>query len=56
VRDPSLLQSLADAQRRLHPDQPRYRRLILGERVTTLRDGRAVDVRDETKATWDVRP
>jgi len=56
VRDPSLLQSLADAQRRLHPDQPQYRRLVLGERVTVLRGGRAVEVRDETKATWDVRP
>ena len=56
VRDPSLLQGLAVAQRRLHPDQPQYRRLILHERVTILRDGRAVLVRDETKAAWDVRP
>jgi hypothetical protein len=56
IRDPSLLQSLAVAQRRLHPDQPQYRRLILRERVTTLRNGEAVLVRDETKAAWDVRP
>jgi hypothetical protein len=56
IRDPSLLQSLAVAQRRLHPDQPQYRRLILRERVTILRDGRAVLVRDETKAAWDVLP
>jgi hypothetical protein len=56
VQDPSLLQDLAVAQRRLHPDQPQYRRLYLRETVTTLRDGRAVAVRDETKATWDVLP
>ena len=56
VRDPSLLQSVAAAQRRLHPDQPQYRRLYLRETVTTLRDGRAAGVRVETRATWDVRP
>ncbi len=56
VRDPSLLQSIAVAQRRRHPDQPQYRRLYLRETVTTLRDGRAVAVRVETKATWDVAP
>ena len=56
VRDPSRLQAIADAQRRLHPDRPQYRRLILHERVTILRDGRAVLVRDEVKASWDVRP
>jgi hypothetical protein len=54
VADPSLLQDIAVAQRRLHPDQPQYARLILREEVTTLRDGRAVAVRQETKATWDV--
>ena len=56
VRDPSLLQSVAAAQRRLHPDQPQYRRIHLRETVTTLRDGRAVAVRVETRATWDVTP
>jgi hypothetical protein len=56
VRDPSLLQNLAVAQHRLHPDQPQYRRLFLRETVTRLRDGRAVAVREETLATWDVRP
>jgi hypothetical protein len=56
VRDPSRLQAVAVAQRRLHPDRPQYRRLYLRETVTTLRDGRAVGVREETKATWDVRP
>jgi hypothetical protein len=54
VADPSLLQGIADAQRRLHPDQPQYAKLFLREEVTTLRDGRAVAVRQETKATWDV--
>jgi hypothetical protein len=54
VADPSLLQNIAVAQRRLHPDQPQYARLILREEVTTLRNGRAESVRQETKATWDV--
>ena len=56
VRDPSLLQSIAAAQHRLHPDQPQYRRIYLRETVTTLRDGRATAVRVETRATWDVTP
>ena len=56
MRDPSLLQSLAVAQRRLHPHQPQYRRLVVHEQVTILRGGRAVQTRDETKAEWDVRP
>jgi hypothetical protein len=56
VRDPSLLQAVAVAQHRLHPDQPQYRRLYLRETVTTLRDRRSVGVREETKATWDVAP
>jgi hypothetical protein len=54
VRDPSLLQAVAVAQRRLHPDQPQYRVLFLRQKVTTLRDRRPVAVRDETKATWVV--
>jgi hypothetical protein len=54
IKDPSLLQSIAVAQRRLHPDEPQYRRLWVREEVTTLRDGRAAGVHDETRAIWDV--
>ena len=53
-RDPSLLQSLALAQRVRHPEQPQYRRIYVREVVTTLRDGRLAGEHVETVATWDV--
>ena len=54
-RDPSLLQGIADAQRRLHPAEPQFTRLYLVTDVTELRDGVAAGRRTETVATWTVR-
>lgn len=57
LRDPSLLQDLADRQRLLHPDDPQFVRLWLRQRVTKLDRGRPVGTpTDETLATWEVRP
>lgn len=55
VERPELLQALADAHRRLNPDQPRYRRLFVRVDVTRLRDGVAAGTSTETVATWSVR-
>lgn len=55
VADPSLLGALADAHAGLHPDEPRYTRLVLFRTVAQLRDGRATGEVTETELTsWDV--
>jgi hypothetical protein len=54
-RDPSLLQGIADAQRRLHPSEPQFTKLYLKTDVTVLRDGVAHGRRTETLAVWEVR-
>jgi hypothetical protein len=54
-RDPSLLQGIADAQRRLHPSEPQFTKLYLKTDVTQLRDGVAHGRRTETIAVWQVR-
>lgn len=54
-RDPSLLQGIADAHHRLHPDEPPFRVLHLRIRHTRLRDGVAVGSEVEHVVTWVVR-
>lgn len=55
VRDPSLLQGIADAQRRLHPDRPALTRIYLVHQVKTLRDGKVVATSVRNRAVWAVR-
>ncbi len=55
TRDPSLLQVIAEAQRRLHPDQPRFTRIYLRQKVIRLRHGVRAGVSERTVATWQVR-
>lgn len=52
--DPSRLQALANAQRRLHPHQPQYVRLFVIDTVTQLRNREPVGTTTSTLAHWDV--
>ncbi|GAA1510847.1 hypothetical protein [Kribbella lupini] len=56
VKDPSLLQQVADGWARKHPDQPKYVKLELIRDTTQLVDGR-VDgpPKAEVMATWQVK-
>jgi len=54
-RDPSLLQAVAVAQRRRHPDQPHYRRLYLMVDITRLENRRPAGHAVNQLAVWDVR-
>lgn len=54
IADPSRLQELAVAWRRLHPDRPALTRLILGQDVVELRDRREHRRRADVFVTWDV--
>jgi hypothetical protein len=54
IADPSLLQSIADAQRRRHPDEPQFVRLYLVVDVTHLHNRVPGAVTKETLATWAV--
>jgi hypothetical protein len=56
IEDPSLLQSIADAQRRRHPDEPQFVRLYVVVDVTHLHDRIPGAVTKKTLATWDVKP
>ena len=55
IADPSRLQAVAEAQRRLHPDEPQFARLTMKVRHTELRGGVAVGERTEQLADWTVR-
>ena len=55
VRDPSRLQAVADAQRRLHPDEPQFTHLTMLVRETHLRNGVAVGDTTRLLAEWAVR-
>jgi hypothetical protein len=56
VKDPSLLQSVADGWARKHPDKPKYVKLELIRDTTTLVDGHVNgDPVPEVLATWQVR-
>ncbi|GAB2582073.1 hypothetical protein [Kribbella endophytica] len=56
VKDPSLLQQVADGWARKHPDKPKYVKLELIRDTTQLVEGR-VDgpPKAEVMATWQVR-
>ncbi|GAB3818683.1 hypothetical protein [Kribbella italica] len=56
VKDPSLLQQVADGWARKHPDEPKYVKLELIRDTTQLVEGR-VDgpPKAEVMATWQVR-
>lgn len=55
VRDPSLLQGIADGQRRLHPDEPRLTRIYVVQEVKTLKHGKVVATRKRNRVVWNVR-
>lgn len=55
VADPSGLQALAEARRRLHPDDPVFVRIELREAITRLRGGAAAGDDDVLRAEWDIR-
>lgn len=54
-RDPSLLQGLARAQRKLRPHEAAYTRIYVVKEIKTLRGGRVVSARREDRAVWNVR-
>ena len=55
VRDPSLLQGIADAQRRLHPGQPRFTRNYVVREIRKLEHGKVVSTSRQNRVVWDVR-
>jgi hypothetical protein len=56
VKDPSLLQQVADGWARKHPDKPRYVKLELIRDTTQLVKGRVEGPpTSEVLATWEVR-
>ncbi|GAB2660522.1 hypothetical protein [Kribbella swartbergensis] len=56
VKDPSLLQQVADGWAKKHPDQPKYVKLELIRDTTQLVDGRVEGPpASEVLATWEVR-
>jgi hypothetical protein len=54
-KDPSLLQGIAEAQRRRHPSGSQFTRLYLRVQVTRLLHGLAAGRHVETVAVWTVR-
>ncbi len=54
VKDPSLLQSIAVAAARRHPQWPRYTQLRLRQEVSELADGIVVSTHTEQLADWTV--
>jgi hypothetical protein len=54
-QDPSLLQSVAVAQRRLHPEEPQFTMLYLRQHVIDLVDGVKAGEYTETLVVWQVR-
>jgi hypothetical protein len=55
-RDPSRLQAIADAQRRLHPHQPGFRKLYVVDTVVRLHDRVPGAKTARVLVTWTVRP
>jgi hypothetical protein len=53
-RNPSLLRTIAVAQRRLHPDQPQYVRLYVVDTVIPLRHRVPQPARTVVLVTWTV--
>lgn len=56
IADPQRLAPLAEAWRRLHPDRPELSRIIVGQDVVELSDGRGSARRSEVFTTWDAAP
>jgi hypothetical protein len=55
MADPSLLQQLAEAQKRLHPADPHYTKVYVMQDRKQLRDGRKVGTTTTVLAQWEVR-
>ena len=55
VRDPSLLQGVAEGQRRLHPDEPALTRIYVVRENKTLKKGKVVSTTRDNRVVWDVR-
>ncbi|MFA1544091.1 hypothetical protein [Actinomadura monticuli] len=55
VRDPSLLQGIADGQRRLHPSEPRLTRIYVVQEIKKLKHGKVVSTFKQNRVVWDVR-
>ncbi len=56
IAEPQRLATLAEAWQRLHPDRPELRRIVVGQDVVELRDGRQADRRQDVFTSWDVVP
>ncbi len=56
LEDPSRLATLAEAWQRLHPDRPELQRIIVGQDVVELSDGREDDRRTDVFTTWSAAP
>ena len=52
IADPERLAPLAEAWRRLHPGRPELHRIIVGQDVVQLSDGRRSGRRTEVFTTW----
>ncbi|TDD86339.1 hypothetical protein E1293_09685 [Actinomadura darangshiensis] len=55
VRDPSMLQGVADGQRRLHPGGPRLTRIYVVQEIKKLRHGKVVSTLKQNRVVWNVR-
>lgn len=56
IADPQRLATLAEAWIRLHPDRPELRRIIVGQDVVELADGREAGRRSDVFTTWSAAP
>lgn len=52
IADPDRLSTLADAWARLHPDRPELRRIIVGQDVVELHNGRESGHRTDVFTSW----
>lgn len=52
IADPQRLSTLADAWERLHPDRPALQRIIVGQDVVELRNGRENGRRSDVFTQW----
>jgi hypothetical protein len=56
IADPQRLATLAEAWVRLHPDRPELRRIIVGQDVVELSDGREAGRRTDVFTAWSAAP
>lgn len=52
IADPARLATLAEAWKELHPDRPELRRIIVGQDVVELTDGREAGQRTDVFTSW----